>query len=867
MRQHSPSSGARQRHLLRATVVILGILFSVLSPGILFSQIQTSSTQTQPALELSRPVRPWEFFDAVGRRAAIFGHENGAFESWIYPLKLFRDFHLVFHYQGRAVPAEDFARTLTVRPESTTILYAHHTFQVRQTIFVPPGEPGAVIELAVDTTEPLQIEAQFQPDMQLMWPAAVGGTYSSWDEKLHGFVFGEESRHYAGVIASPSAAKGSEEFFENQSSSPSSSMLLPPLPKGAAMQRIVIAGSVKGRDAAEQTFRKLSDQAPQLLEQAREYYRDYLARTVSVSLPDAELQSAYDWARVSTIQGLVENPFLGTGLVAGFRTSGLGARPGFAWFFGRDSLWTDLALTSIGDFATTRTALDFITKFQRDDGKMPHEISQAASLVNWAKDYPYEYASADATPLYLIALDDYVRSSGDAAFAREKWESAWQAYQFMRSTYDENGFLKNDQVGHGWVEGGPLLPVKNEFYHAGLGVAALRALARVAKAAGKEDEAEQLKKEFAAKQSLLNQTYWSPQTHAFAFGMGRDGRLAETPTVLSTVPMWFGVTDADKSDQTITRLSASEHATDWGMRILSVHDPRFDPSGYHYGAVWPLFTGWAAVGEYRYHRAAAGYANLRANALLTFAGSLGHVTEVQSGSFNVQLATSSPHQIWSSAMVISPLLRGMLGLGSSATSLNFSPHVPAGWQRFEIDQLPACNGKLKLAYSRTAQAIELRIHNYGAAECSMIFSPAVSPRALVATADMNGKTLKVEIEDHPADRHARVSSAVPNGDSMLRLRVARDFGMELPQALPPLGEASRGLHLISEKWNSARDRLEALFEGQGGREYDVQLYGAGPAKVDGAHLRQTPTGQALHLSFPASAEGTTRQMTVTLSFR
>src|SRR3984885_8425815 len=69
--------------------------------------------------------------------------------------------------------------------------------------------------------------------------------------------------------------------------------------------------------------------------------------------------------------------------------------------------------------------------------------------------------------------------------------------------------------------------------------------------------------------------------------------------------------------------------------------------GYHYGSVWPLFTGWASVGEYRYHREFPAYSNLRANALLALDGSLGHVTEVLSGDYYQPLSTSSPHQIWS----------------------------------------------------------------------------------------------------------------------------------------------------------------------------------------------------------------------------
>ena len=208
---------------------------------------------------------------------------------------------------------------------------------------------------------------------------------------------------------------------------------------------------------------------PALEKESAGYYRTYLDGTVSVTCPIRQLQQAYDWSRVSVLQGLVTNPFLGTGFIAGYRTSGGSQRPGFAWFFGRDALWTALALDAEGDFANTRTALDFLSKYQRADGKIPHEIAQGANFVPWFTDYPYPYASADATPLYIITMNDYVVASGDVAFAQQKWDVLWKAYQFLHSTYDSQGLPQNFGIGHGWVEGGPLLPVKTELYQSARG--------------------------------------------------------------------------------------------------------------------------------------------------------------------------------------------------------------------------------------------------------------------------------------------------------------------------------------------------------------------------------------------------------------
>jgi hypothetical protein len=82
-------------------------------------------------------------------------------------------FHLTFHVVGRARPAESLARTLTVRPESATLIYVGDSFRVRETLFVPVQEPGTVILIEVETAEPLQLEASLVGDFALEWPAAI----------------------------------------------------------------------------------------------------------------------------------------------------------------------------------------------------------------------------------------------------------------------------------------------------------------------------------------------------------------------------------------------------------------------------------------------------------------------------------------------------------------------------------------------------------------------------------------------------------------------------------------------------------------------------------------------------------------------
>jgi hypothetical protein len=74
------------------------------------------------------------------------------------------------------------------------------------------------------------------------------------------------------------------------------------------------------------------------------------------------------------------------------------------------------------------------------------------------------------------------------------------------------------------------------------------------------------------------------------------------------------------------------------------------------------------------------------NVDLTWAQDPGFVTEVLSGRFFQPLGRSSSHQLWSSAMVLSPAIRGLFGIDVDALhrTLYLHPHLPASWDFAEI---------------------------------------------------------------------------------------------------------------------------------------------------------------------------------------
>ena len=849
----------------RNAFVTFAFLFTLFS-----GSLSAVPPENKHTLEITRPVHTWEFLCSVGKQSAIFGNETGRVEGWVYPLKLFRDFSLTFHTDNRSLPAENLARTITVRPESTTILYAGDTFRVKETFFAPVNEPGAIIQLDIETEQPLEIEATFHPDFQLEWPAALGATFSSWDSRLRAVTLGADHKLFAGLLGSPTATLSSQQFDTNYNSSAYAGMRLGVTARGKETKVLVMAASINGAAEAEKIYKKLTDNYLQLEKDSAAFYSQYLQHTLIAELPDAQLQQAYDWSRVSVLQGMVTNPYLGTGLIAGYRTSGESQRPGFAWYFGRDAEWTTLALNSEGDFSSTKDALNFLFRVQQDNGRIPHEIAQTATLVNWFKDYPYGLASADATPLFLIAVEDYVRTSGDVSFAKDQWDNLSKAYEFLRSTYDENGFPRNFGVGHGWVEGGPLLPVRSELYQSGVGAEAIRALSILAKWTGKDPDAKILADEFVKQRAKVDDAFWSTQQNIYSFALSPENKQVVEPTVLATVPMWFNLLDPAKSKQTIARLSSLDHASDWGMRIISNRSANYSAGGYHFGSVWPLFTGWASVAEYNYHQSHPALQNLRANALLALDGSPGHVTEVLSGDYYQGLSTGSPHQIWSAAMVVSPLLKGLFGLKSDAIAhtITLAPTLPADWSQFSLQNIRAGSSSVDVKFHRTANEIVLEVKSADGDPCTLLFQPALSLRAVVLAVELDGRSIPFQVLPNESDQHLLVQLPVSRGSTALRVRLRNDFAISYASQLPALGHTSEGLRIFSESWNPARTQLTLELEGWPTVPYDLSLFnGKEVSSVEGANISKSGSGSdKLTITLPGNDQPQSVRGTLILNF-
>jgi glycogen debranching enzyme len=882
----------------RTYLVLLAIGTLGLTPSAESQRAVPRAELPATSLALSRGLTTGAFFDVVGRRSAVFGYEGRPLEAWVYPLKVLDDFQLSFKLEGYplAVPLSELPGTIEVRPEATIFTAAHAAFTLRQIIFAPIDEPALVILIDVDTTLPITVIGSFRPALRLMWPAGAPTPYANWDRAAQVYELSEERGRLAAIVGVPGGMDQSVMPYQEEPRDVPLQFAIEISPERAREGRvpIVITGALEGRTAARAAYTRVVENVTSLYQTNVDYYRRFLEDGVRIITPHAALNRAFDWARIGMDKGFAANPALGTGLIAGFRTSGDSERPGFAWFFGRDALWTSLALTASSRVADAHTALAFLASHQREDGKIPHEISQSATLVPWFTDFPYAWASADATPLYVIAHADAWRAGGDRAFLEKYWPSIVKAYEFSSQTdTDGNGLIENTKVGHGWVEGGALYPPHEEIYMQGLWIEASRNMADMA-AAMKDDRISASAREHAERtRKALETTYWLDGRSHYAFatsqprqepavaepGPARERRqarldelaarrLVDEDTVLPAVPMWWRVLDPARADMQVDRLGSGEMATEWGHRIISNRSRLYDPLSYHYGSVWPLFTGWASMAAYRYGRPHVGYQALMASAQLTEQGALGYITELLSGDFNAAFGRSSHHQVWSEAMVVTPMVRGLLGIEpiGDGSRLRIAPQLPPDWERVSARRLVSNGVRLDLEVTRAAGALTIRVSSEsGSSVPGLVIAPALPLDAQVESVRVNGQPMRPTIQRTGDVQFAELEVASPTAQTTaeFRYRGGSDVYVEI---LPPHpGARSKGLRILRSRADARALRL--TLEGVNGQSYELSLRTPRqPGTVEGATLVRGDGGDPmLRVAFEGPpGEYSRRQVSVQL---
>jgi hypothetical protein len=760
-------------------------------------------------LTLHRTARPGNPFDKVGRKFAILADESGSFEAWAYPLKLIRNFTFSFFLGSstRPIPASDIVRYIDVSPEATTLTYTYQSFTVKATYITPVNEPGAIILLEIDSTEPLSIVCSFLPVLQPMWPAGLGGQYAFWDNNLKAYIISEPTGKNHGIIGSPAAA--------GLSFTPAHML------SDAASEFKI--GQGKHADILK-VYKKLQNNPADLYKKNREHFRRLREETLQIKTPDKQLNLAFEWAKVAFDNLIVDNPLLGKGMVAGLGASGSSGRPGFGWFFGGDSYINSFSLSGYGAFQTVRDILAFTQKWQRKDGKMAHELSQAEGYIDWWNDYHYGYIHGDTTPYYLAAVYDYVRMSGDKEFIIESWDSLKRAFAWCLST-DANGdgLMDNSKAGLGALEYGALIGIESDIYMSAVWVRAAYAMAKLADSAGKKALSAQASEYYQKAKKAFNEKFWDDENQFYAYAFNKKGQHVKEISPWNAVGLMWHLGTPERSLKSLEKLSSAELTTDWGIRSISKKSKYFQPLNYNYGAVWPFLTSWVTTALYKHHLPLQGCTLLKTTSGHTFTHALGYLTEVFSGTQYAWPQESVSHQGFSTAGVTLPLIRGLAGLEGDtfAKTLTFAPHFPADWEHTALKNYRVGEAVVSFDYKRSKDKIQIEIKPEAAGDYSLHLAPALSAGNKIQALRINGNPAEFEISRNAQVIQPEVN--IPLKSELIRCEIDFTPSVEiLPVILSPrIGDKDQGLKIISLLTKNSSLTLKV--EGLSGKEYSIRV--------------------------------------------
>jgi len=401
---------------------------------------------------------------------------------------------------------------------------------------------------------------------------------------------------------------------------------------------------------------------------------------------------------------------------------------GLPWFmtmFGRDSIFTSLqALPFASELArTTLVALGLWQGSRHDDfrdedpGRILHEMRFGEMTAFEERPHSPYYGSVDATPLYVVLLDEYERWTGDTKLVRALERQARAALAWIDDYADlqGNGYIayqrRNERTGlenqcwkdswdsisyrDGRLPGFPRATCELQGYAYDAKVRGARLARLVWKDAAYADR---LEKEAADLKRRFNRDFWVKDGEYYAIALEADGSKVDALASNNGHLLWSGIVDKSKAKAVARHLMSPAMYSGWGVRTLAEGQGRYNPIGYHVGTIWPYDNSFIAWGlrRYGFKEEAARIAAGILDAAEFFEGRLPEAFggyERDLTKYPVQYPTSCSPQAWSTG---APLLflRTMLGLEPIGEHLVVDPALPQGIGRLELLDIPGRWGRL-----------------------------------------------------------------------------------------------------------------------------------------------------------------------------
>jgi glycogen debranching enzyme len=299
--------------------------------------------------------------------------------------------------------------------------------------------------------------------------------------------------------------------------------------------------------------------------------------------------------------------------------------PWFLTLFGRDTLVTSLMAGLLGRWHV-EGALHQLAERQaksRDDyrdaepGKIAHELRRGELAYDEAIPHTPYYGTHDAPALFVLALWNAYRWTGDRSLLEQYLPAADAALEWCAARGDRDGdglleYETRSRRGYrnqGWKDAGdaivgedgrltdlPIATVEMQGYW----YAARLAMAELCEAIGARDRAERLRNEARTLRQLIEERFWMEERGCYGLAIDGGKRLVGSISSNPGHLLWCGVPTKERALRTARRLLEADMFSGYGVRTLSADHACYNPLSYQLGSVWPHDTALFAAGLARY---------------------------------------------------------------------------------------------------------------------------------------------------------------------------------------------------------------------------------------------------------------------------
>ncbi|MEO2050206.1 MAG: glycogen debranching protein [Allomuricauda sp.] len=697
-------------------------------------------------------------FVTTGDRIYMVGHQNGTFPPlgwhikgemggiWNHPIKLMDGFDATLEWEDQALQLNHASQFINYPFANRHIFeFPENQLVVERIQFVPDNTQGLVVQYIFKNNSPSPISGNFtftgHSDLLPTW---LGERTQMVDDQDVGtfeenyWVVKDQSNPWFALFGSDIKP---ESFLTNENKGDthgqSNSLIYHvDIPGNSEyIQNFYIAGSYTSKEDAVNTYQNLQSDYINHFKAKKARYEALAAQT-KLTIPDKDLQQAFEWLKYNCDWLVRTVPEIGTGIGAGI--------PDYPWWFGVDSEYALKGYMAIGRediVMETIRLLDSVSMAINGNGRILHEMSTNGAVFN--------EGNINETPQFASLIWDIYSWSGDKAFLEKYFPTVQKGLQWLMDENDANQNLFPDGFGMMEIHG-----LNSEMIDvASYTQKAFEDASKMAHALEKSDLANKYEALADELKQRINTEFWSADFGSYADFIGTDEQalhliedalvradtlnkpwaveelkaterqLLEHPSTkprpfvlyhnwVVNTPMEMGIADSTKAIVALD--NAKKFTNPFGMFVTGID--RDESAGkdegsfkgskvFSYtGAVMTLPTGVQAVAENNYGRPDEALDYLK-RMTRSFSYALpGSMYEV---SPDYGMMT----QAWNIYAFAIPIVNQFFGIQPKAYEkiVEVEPKMPSTWNNASLEHVKIADNTVSIWYEKNEDAFQIKV--------------------------------------------------------------------------------------------------------------------------------------------------------------